>query len=184
MAPKLKDLYMEKVSPALMEKFSYGNKMEVPKIEKVVINMGLGRLSDAGKDSKLIEESVDELGRITGQKPIVTKARKSIAGFKLREGMPIGCYVTLRGSKMYEFLDRLVNLALPRVRDFRGVSSNAFDGRGNFTMGLKDQVVFPEVDYSQVSKLKGMNISIITSAKNDEEAKGLLEELGVPFSKN
>ena len=184
MAPKLKDLYTEKVAPALMEKFSYGNKMEVPKIEKVVINMGLGRLSDAGKDSKLIEESVDELGRITGQKPIVTKARKSIAGFKLREGMPIGCYVTLRGSKMYEFLDRLVNLALPRVRDFRGVSSNAFDGRGNFTMGLKDQVVFPEVDYSQVSKLKGMNISIITSAKNDEEAKGLLEELGVPFSKN
>ena len=184
MAPKLKDLYTEKVAPALMEKFSYGNKMEVPKIEKIVINMGLGKLSDAGKDSKLIEESVDELGRITGQRPVIAKARKSIAGFKLREGMPIGCFVTLRGSRMYEFLDRLVNLALPRVRDFRGVPTKAFDGRGNYTMGLKEQVIFPEVDYSEVSKLKGMNITIVTSAQNDEEAKGLLEEIGVPFTKN
>ena len=184
MAPRLKELYKESVAPALKEKFSYANPMQIPKIEKVVINMGLGRLSDAGKDNKVIDEAVDELTRITGQKPVIRKAKNSIAGFKLREGVPIGCSVTLRSTIMYEFLDRLISLALPQVRDFRGVSFKAFDGRGNYTLGLRDQVIFPEIDYSKVQYMKGMNVTIVTSANTDEEAKGLLEEFGMPFIKN
>lgn len=184
MAPRLKEIYNENAVPALKEKFSYENPMKVPKVEKVVINMGLGRLSDAGKDNKVIDEAVDEITRITGQKPVIRKAKNSIAGFKLREGVPIGCSVTLRASVMYEFLDRLISLALPQVRDFRGVSAKAFDGRGNYTLGLRDQVIFPEIDYSKVQTMKGMNVTIVTSAKTDEEARGLLEELGMPFIKN
>jgi large subunit ribosomal protein L5 len=184
MAPRLKGLYQEKVAPSLNQKYSYKNPMQIPTIEKIVINMGLGRLSDAGKDKKVIEEAVDELGRITGQRPVVKAAKKSIAGFKLREGLPVGVAVTLRGNRMYEFLDRLVNLALPRVRDFRGVSSKAFDGSGNYTLGLREQVIFPEIDYSKVQHVKGMNISIVTTAKTDEEARSLLQEFGMPFTTN
>lgn len=184
MAPRLKEIYTKNVAPALMKKFSYGNSMEIPKVEKVVINMGLGRLSDAGKDNKVIDEAVEELEKITGQKPVIRKAKNSIAGFKLREGVPIGCSVTLRSGIMYEFLDRLISLALPQVRDFRGVSVKAFDGRGNYTLGLRDQVIFPEIDYSKVQTLKGMNVTIVTTAQTDEEARGLLEELGMPFIKN
>jgi len=184
MAPRLKEIYNENVIAALREKFSYENPMQIPKVEKVVLNMGLGKLSDAGKDNKVIDEAVDEITRITGQKPVIRKAKNSIAGFKLREGVPIGCSVTLRSSVMYEFLDRLISLALPQVRDFRGVSSKAFDGRGNYTLGLRDQVIFPEIDYSKVQTMKGMNVTIVTSAKTDEEARGLLEELGMPFIKN
>jgi len=184
MAPRLKDFYKESVAPALKEKFSYGNSMQIPKVEKIVLNMGLGKLSDAGKDNKVIDEAVDEIARITGQKPVIRIAKNSIAGFKLREGVPIGCSVTLRSATMYEFLDRLISLALPQVRDFRGVSPKAFDGHGNYTLGLKDQVIFPEIDYSTVQTIKGMNITIVTSAKTDEEAKGLLEEFGMPFIKN
>lgn len=184
MAPRLKGLYQEKVVPSLKQKYSYKNPMQVPTIEKIVINMGLGRLSDAGKDKKVIEEAVEELGRITGQRPVVRAAKKSIAGFKLREGLPVGVAVTLRGNRMYEFLDRLVNLALPRVRDFRGVSSKAFDGSGNYTLGLREQVIFPEIDYSKVQHVKGMNISIVTTAKTDEEARSLLQEFGMPFTTN
>lgn len=181
MAPRLKEFYKDKVAPALGKKYSYKNPMQVPGIEKVVINMGLGKLSDGGKEKKVIEEAVEELGRITGQRPVVKAARKSIAGFKLREGVPVGVAVTLRGNKMYEFLDRLVNLALPRVRDFRGVSPRAFDGSGNYTLGLKEQIIFPEIDYSKVQHVKGMNISIVTTAKTDGEARSLLEEFGMPF---
>jgi len=184
MAPRLKEFYKESVASALKEKFSYGNVMQIPKVEKVVINMGLGRLSDAGKDNKVIDEAVDEITRITGQKPVIRNAKNSIAGFKLREGVPIGCSVTLRSTMMYEFLDRLISLALPQVRDFRGVSPKAFDGRGNYTLGLKDQVIFPEIDYSTVQTIKGMNVTIVTTAKTDEEARGLLEEFGMPFIKN
>lgn len=184
MAPRLKELYQEKVIPSLNQKYSYKNPMQVPTIEKIVINMGLGRLSDAGKDKKVIEEAVEELGRITGQRPVVRAAKKSIAGFKLREGLPVGVAVTLRGNRMYEFLDRLVNLALPRVRDFRGVSPKAFDGSGNYTLGLREQIIFPEIDYSKVQHVKGMNISIVTTAKTDEEARSLLQEFGMPFTTN
>ena len=184
MAPRLKEVYKSKVVPSLKEKFSYENSMEIPRIEKIVINMGLGRLSDGGKDKKVIDESIEELSLITGQRPVVRLARKSIAGFKLREGVPVGCSVTLRGNKMYEFLDRLVNLALPRVRDFRCVSAKAFDGRGNYTLGLREQIIFPEIDYSKVQHVKGMNISIVTTAVTDEEAKGLLKEFGMPFIAN
>jgi len=184
MAPRLKELYQEKVVPSLNQKYSYKNPMQIPTIEKIVINMGLGRLSDAGKDKKVIEEAVEELGRITGQRPVVRAAKKSIAGFKLREGLPVGVAVTLRGNRMYEFLDRLVNLALPRVRDFRGVSPKAFDGSGNYTLGLREQIIFPEIDYSKVQHVKGMNISIVTTAKTDEEARSLLQEFGMPFTTN
>ncbi len=184
MTTRLKDFYKDNVSPALMEKFSYTNSMQVPKVQKIVLNMGLGKLTDAGKNKKVIEEAQAEIGQITGQMPVVTLARKSIAGFKLRDGVPIGCMVTLRGRNMYEFLDRLINLALPRVRDFRGVSATAFDGRGNYTLGLKEQIIFPEIDYSKVQNVKGMNITINTSANTDEEAKGLLEEFGMPFAKS
>lgn len=181
MVPRLKEVYKSKVVPSLKSRFSYKNNMEIPRIEKIVINMGLGRLSDGGKDKKIIEESVEELSLITGQRPVVRAARKSIAGFKLREGVPVGCSVTLRGNKMYEFLDRLINLTLPRVRDFRGVSAKAFDGRGNYTLGLKEQIIFPEIDYSKVQHVKGMNITIVTTARTDEEARGLLREFGMPF---
>ena len=184
MAPRLKELYKENVAPALKEKFSYENSMQIPKVEKVVINMGLGKLSDSGKDNKVIDEAVDELRKITGQNPVIRNAKNSIAGFKLREGVPIGCSVTLRSAMMYEFLDRLISFALPQVRDFRGVSPKAFDGRGNYTLGLKDQVIFPEIDYSKVQTIKGMNVTIVTTAKTDEEARGLLEEFGMPFIKN
>jgi large subunit ribosomal protein L5 len=182
MTPRLKEVYKSKVAPSLNEKFSYENPMRIPKIDKIIINMGLGRLSDGGKDKKVIDEAVEELSTITGQRPVVRAAKKSIAGFKLREGVPVGCSVTLRGTKMYEFLDRLINLALPRVRDFRGVSAKAFDGRGNYTLGLREQIIFPEIDFSKVQHVKGMNISIVTTAATDEEAKSLLQEFGMPFA--
>jgi large subunit ribosomal protein L5 len=184
MTTRLKDFYKDTVSPALMEKFSYTNSMQLPKVEKIVLNMGLGKISDAGKNKKVIDEAQAEMAQITGQMPVVTKARKSIAGFKLRDGVPIGCTVTLRGNMMYEFLDRLINLAIPRVRDFRGVSAKAFDGRGNYTLGLREQIIFPEIDYSKIQNVKGMNITINTTAKTDEEARGLLEEFGMPFAKS
>jgi large subunit ribosomal protein L5 len=158
--------------------------MEIPRLEKIVVNMGLGKLSEAGKENKIIEDSVNELSLITGQRPVVTRARKSIAGFKLREGASIGCMVTLRGDRMYEFFDRLVSLALPRVRDFRGVSPDAFDGSGNFTLGIREHLIFPEIEYGKVDKVKGMNITIVTTAKRDEEARDLLKNLGMPFRKN
>ena len=158
--------------------------MQVPKLEKIVVNMGLGRLSEAGRHTQVIDQAVSELSEIAGQKPVVTKARKSIAGFKLREGQPLGCMVTLRGERMYEFFDRLVNLALPRVRDFKGLSARAFDGSGNYTLGIKEHLVFPEVDYSKIQHNKGMNVSLVTTSETDEEALELLSLLGVPFAKS
>ncbi len=175
---RLKQLYKKKVVPALTKEFGYKNVMAVPKVEKVAINIGLG---EATQNPKLMDGAVTELGTIAGQKPVVTKAKKSIAAFKLREGMSIGAMVTLRGERMYEFLDRLMNVALPRVRDFRGVSSKSFDGRGNYTLGVKDQLIFPEIDYNKVEKVKGMNISITTTAKTDAEGLALLRQLGMPF---
>ena len=178
---RLAEQFKSEISPALMKQFSYGSVMAVPRIAKVVINMGVG---DAISDGKLMDQAVEELAVIAGQKPVVTRARKSIANFKLREGMPIGCRVTLRGQRMYEFLDRLLNLALPRVRDFRGVSPKAFDGRGNYTLGIRDQLIFPEVNYAKVQKIKGMNVCIVTTARTDEEARALLTGFGMPFRKN
>jgi len=183
MPARLKTHYEEKVVPMLKEKFKYENIMQVPRVHKIVLNMGLGRLSDAGKDYKLIEDAAAELSLIVGQKAVITRAKNSIAGFKLREKSPIGCMVTLRGARMYEFLDRLVSIALPRVRDFRGTSAKAFDGNGNYTLGLRDQTIFPEIDYNKVEKTKGMNISIITTAENDEQAKELLIGMGMPLVK-
>jgi large subunit ribosomal protein L5 len=178
MKARLREKYQKTVIPALVKEFGYKNLMAVPKIEKISINVGLG---DATQTPKLMEGAVAELTQIAGQHPVVTKARKSITNFKLREGMSIGCMVTLRGDRMYEFLDRLVNVALPRVRDFRGVSTKSFDGRGNYTLGLKDQLVFPEIDYNKVEKVKGMNICITTTAKTDAEGLVLLKQLGMPF---
>ncbi len=178
MPARLKEHYQKKVIPALTKEFSYKNVMAVPKIEKIALNIGLG---EATQNPKLMDGAVNELAQIAGQKPVVTKARKSIAAFKLREGMSIGCTVTLRGDRMYEFFDRLVNVALPRVRDFRGVSSKSFDGRGNYTLGIKDQLIFPEIDYNKVEKIKGMNISITTTARTDAEGLALLKHLGMPF---
>jgi large subunit ribosomal protein L5 len=178
---RLKDRYATEVVPALRKQFGYTNPMAVPKLEKVVINMGLG---EATQNVKIVDAGADELGRITGQKPVVTRAKKSIAQFKVRQGMPIGTMVTLRGDRMYEFLDRLISIALPRVRDFKGVSARGFDGRGNYTLGLKDQLIFPEIDYLKVDKARGMNISVITTAKTDEEARTLLKLLGMPFRTN
>ena len=172
-------LYKEKVIKDLQKQFNYGNVMEIPKVVKVSINMGLGK--DAVADSKVIKTAVDELTRISGQKPIITKAKKSIAGFKLREGQEVGCKVTLRGDRMYEFLERLVNIALPRVRDFRGISAKGFDGRGNYSMGLKEQIVFPEIDYDKIDKIRGMDINIVTTATNDNEAQALLKGFNLPF---
>ncbi|MGI6574337.1 MAG: 50S ribosomal protein L5 [bacterium] len=174
----LKEHYQEEVIPALRQKFNYSNIMEVPKLEKVVVNMGVG---DAIQNPKLLDAAVNDLTIITGQKPVITRAKKSIANFKLRAGMPIGCKVTLRGQKMYDFLDKLFNVALPRVRDFRGVSANAFDGRGNYSLGLKEQLIFPEIDYDAVEKVRGMDVIIVTTAKTDEEARELLRMLGIPF---
>jgi large subunit ribosomal protein L5 len=173
----LKGIYQEKV-PALMKRFNYRNRMEVPRLEKIVINMGLG---EAIQNIKIIDSAVQELSLITGQKPIVTKAKKSIAQFKLRTGMPIGCMVTLRKERMYEFFNRLVNVALPRVRDFKGLSGKSFDGRGNYTLGIREQLIFPEIHYDKIDKVKGMNIVIVTTAKTDEEGKELLRLLGMPF---
>jgi len=175
---RLKDLYQEKVVPALMKRFGYQNRMEVPRLEKIVINMGLG---EAIQNIKILDSAVQELSQITGQKPIITKARKSIAQFKLRTGMPIGCMVTLRKERMYEFFNRLVNVALPRVRDFKGVSGKSFDGRGNYSIGIREQLIFPEILYDKIDKVKGMNIIIVTTAKTDEEGKELLKLLGMPF---
>lgn len=177
---RLKARYVNEIVPALIEKFHYSSVMEVPHIEKIVINIGVG---DATTNAKLLDDSVRELSLITGQKPVVTKAKKSVASFKLREGQAIGCKVTLRGTRMYEFLDKLVSISLPRVRDFRGVSRNAFDGRGNYTLGIKEQLIFPEINYDQISKIRGMDVVIVTTAKTDEEATCLLELIGMPFHK-
>lgn len=178
MAARLKQHYLKTVVPALEKEFGYANPMAVPKLEKISVNIGLG---EATQNAKLMDGAAAELAQITGQKPVVTKARKSIAAFKLREGMSIGCMVTLRGDRMLEFFDRLVNVALPRVRDFRGVSSKSFDGRGNYTLGIRDQLIFPEIDYSKVDKTKGMNISITTTARTDAEGLALLKQMGMPF---
>jgi large subunit ribosomal protein L5 len=178
MAARLREHYIKKAIPALTKEFGYKNVMAVPKIDKISVNIGLG---EATQNAKLMDGAVNELGAIAGQKPVICKARKSIAAFKLREGMPIGTMVTLRGDRMFEFLDRLMNVALPRVRDFRGVSAKSFDGRGNYTLGIKDQLIFPEIDYSKVEKTKGMNISITTTARTDAEAISLLRAMGMPF---
>ena len=175
---RLKEIYIKDVVPALVKEFQYKNPMQVPKIEKIVVNMGLG---EAIQNVKIIDGAVQEMAMITGQRPVITKAKKSIATFKLRQGMPIGCSVTLRKNVMYEFFDRLVNVALPKVRDFRGISSQSFDGRGNFSMGLQEQIIFPEIEYDKVEKVKGLNITIVTSAKTDAEARVLLKLMGVPF---
>ena len=177
---RLQERYENEVVKSLMEKFNYSSKMQAPKIEKIVLNIGVG---DAVSNSKLLDDAVNELTLITGQKPVVTRAKKSIAGFKLREGQAIGCKVTLRGERMYEFLDKLVNVSLPRVRDFRGVSNNSFDGRGNYTLGVKEQLIFPEINFDKVNKVRGMDIVIVTSAKTNKEAYALLEQLGMPFVK-
>ena len=177
----LAEKYKDEVIPALKKEFGYRNVMAIPKLTKVVVNMGVG---EAIGDAKILDQAVEEMGTIVGQKPSITRAKKSIANFKLRAGMPIGCRVTLRGRMMYEFMNRLMNLALPRVRDFRGVPNKGFDGRGNYTLGLKDQLVFPEINYSKVQKVKGMNVSIVTTARTDEESRALLSHLGMPFRKN
>ncbi|QGQ44004.1 50S ribosomal protein L5 [Metabacillus sediminilitoris] len=177
---RLKEKYQKEITPALMSKFSYSSVMQAPKLEKIVINMGIG---DAVSNSKALDVAVEELAQITGQKPMVTKAKKSIAGFRLREGMPIGAKVTLRGERMYQFLDKLISVSLPRVRDFRGVSKKSFDGRGNYTLGVKEQLIFPEIDYDKVNKVRGMDIVIVTTANTDEEARELLTQFGMPFQK-
>ena len=178
MSARLKDTYTKTIVPRLMEERKYPNVMAVPRLRKVVINMGVG---EATQNIKILDTAMDELGRIAGQKPAVKRSKKSIAAFKLRQGMPIAAMVTLRGDRMYEFIDRLFNVALPRVRDFRGVATNAFDGRGNYTLGLKDQIIFPEIDYAKVEKLRGMNVTFVTTARSDEESKALLAYLGMPF---
>ncbi len=178
---RLQEKYRNEVIPTLTKEFGYTSVMAVPRVKKIVVNMGVG---EAIQDAKILDQASDELATITGQKPAITRARKSIANFKLRAGMAIGCRVTMRGRRMYEFLDRLMNLALPRVRDFRGVPPRAFDGRGNYTLGVRDQLIFPEVNYAKVQKVKGMNICVVTTAKTDEEAKALLTHLGMPFRKN
>ena len=175
---RLKDKYRKEIAPAIAKEFGIENPMAIPKITKVVVNMGMG---EAISNSKILDTAVEELKSVTGQKPIVTKAKKSIAGFKLRQGMNIGTMVTLRGDRMYEFLDRLISVALPRVRDFRGISAKAFDGRGNYTLGIREQLIFPEIDFNKVDKTRGMNISIVTTAENDEQARALLKALGMPF---
>ena len=176
---RLEELYKEKVAPALMQKFAYKSVMQIPKIDKIVLNIGLGEAKD---NPKAIDAAMNDLAQITGQKPVVTKARNSVANFKIREGMSIGCKVTLRGEKMYEFLDRFFNVALPRVRDFRGISANSFDGRGNYATGIKEQLIFPEIDYDKIDKIRGMDIIIATTAKTDEEARELLTLMGAPFA--
>lgn len=180
MAARLKERYLNEITPALMQKFNYTTVMQVPKVEKVVINMGMG---EAVSNSKVLDTAVAEMQLIAGQKPVITRAKKSIAGFKLREGMPIGVKVTLRGERMYHFLDKLFNVTLPRVRDFQGISKKAFDGRGNYTLGLKEQLIFPEIEYDKVDKVRGMDIVVVTTAKTDEESRELLTQLGMPFAK-
>ena len=177
---RLKEMYYNEIVDAMIKKFGYKNVMEVPKLDKIVINMGVG---EAKENAKILDTAVSELETITGQKAVLTKAKKAVANFKLREGMPIGCKVTLRGEKMYEFLDRLVNLALPRVRDFRGVNPNAFDGRGNYALGIKEQIIFPEIEYDKIDKTRGMDIIFVTTAKTDEEARELLRLFNMPFAK-
>lgn len=177
---RLYESYKKEIIPALVEKFNYSSVMETPKVEKIVINMGVG---DAVQNSKVLDDAVNELTLIAGQKPVITRAKKSIAGFKIREGMAIGTKVTLRGERMYDFLDKLVTIALPRVRDFRGISSTSFDGRGNYTLGIKEQLIFPEIDYDKINKVRGMDIVIVTTAKTDEEGRELLSQLGMPFKK-
>lgn len=177
---ELKEIYLEKVVPSMMEKFEYDSVMQVPKVEKIIINMGVG---DAVQNAKLLDNAVEELTLISGQKPVITRAKRSIAGFRLREGMPIGTKVTLRGERMYEFLQKLVRVALPRVRDFRGVSNKSFDGRGNYTLGVKEQLIFPEIEYDKVSKIRGLDIVIVTTSHTDEEAHELLAQLGMPFQR-
>tara|TARA_B100000427_G_C15481758_1_gene583354 strand:- start:587 stop:1132 length:546 start_codon:yes stop_codon:yes gene_type:complete len=179
MAARLKEVYEKEIKPAMMQEFGYANALQVPKLEKIVLNMGVG---EATEDRKRVDGAIEDLTRITGQKPVATRAKKSIAGFKLREGMVIGAKVTLRKDRMYEFLDRLVNIALPRVRDFRGIQGKCFDGRGNFAMGLKEQIVFPEIDYDQVDRVRGMDIVICTSADTDDEAKALLKAFNMPLA--
>ena len=176
--PRLKQRFRQEIAPALRKELELKNPMAVPHLDKIVVNVGVG---EATQNAKVLDPAVNELGQITGQKPVVTRAKKSIAAFKVREGMPIGAMVTLRGDRMYEFFDRLVNIALPRVRDFRGVGTKSFDGRGNYTLGVRDQLIFPEIDYSKVEKLKGMNITIVTSAGNDDQARALLKHMGMPF---
>lgn len=175
---RLKEVYTKEIIPQLMKEFGYKNIMQVPKLEKIVVNMGLG---EAIQNVKILDSAAEEISSITGQKAVITKAKKSIASFKLRQGMPIGCMVTLRKDRMYEFLDRLMNISLPRVRDFKGVSAKGFDGRGNYSLGIKEQLIFPEIDYDKVDKVKGLNISIVTTAKTDEEGRALLKILGMPF---
>jgi large subunit ribosomal protein L5 len=180
MTARMKATYLSEITPNMMKKFNYTSIMQVPKVEKIVINMGLG---DAVSNSKVLDAALEDLQKIAGQKPVVTRAKKSIAGFKLRENMPIGLKVTLRGERMYHFLDKLINVALPRVRDFRGVSAKSFDGRGNYTLGLKEQLIFPEIEYDKVDKIRGMDVVIVTTAKSDEESRELLVHLGMPFTK-
>ncbi|MFC5401815.1 MULTISPECIES: 50S ribosomal protein L5 [Cohnella] len=180
MAARMKERYLNEITPALMQKFSYKSVMQVPKIEKVVINMGVG---EAVSNSKIIDFAVEDMQKIAGQKPVVTRSKKSIAGFRLRENLPIGVKVTLRGERMYYFLDKLFNISLPRVRDFHGVSTKSFDGRGNYTLGLKEQLIFPEIEYDKIDKVRGMDIVIVTTAQSDEEARELLTQLGMPFAK-
>jgi len=180
MVNALKEKYVSEITPSMMKKFNYSSIMETPKVDKIVLNMGVG---DAIANSKNLDEAVEELGLIAGQKPLITKAKKSIAGFRLREGMSIGAKVTLRGDRMYDFLDKLINIALPRVRDFRGVSTRSFDGRGNYTLGVKEQLVFPEIDYDKVNKIRGLDILIVTTANSDEESRELLSQIGMPFAK-
>lgn len=177
---RLKDLYTTEIKGAMQEKFGYKNVMEIPKLEKIVINIGVG---EATSNAKAVDAAASDLAAITGQKPIICKAKKSLAAWHIREGMPLGCKVTLRGEKMYEFLDRLINIALPRVRDFRGISAQSFDGRGNYAFGVKEQLIFPEVDYEKIDKLRGMDIIVVTTAKTDEEARELLTKFGMPFKK-
>lgn len=177
---RLNDLYQEEIRKALREKFGYKNEMQIPKLEKIVINIGVG---EATENSKTIDAAASDLATITGQKPIICKARRSLAAWKIREGMPLGCKVTLRGERMYEFLDRLINIALPRVRDFRGISATSFDGRGNYAFGVKEQLIFPEVDYEKIDRIRGMDIIIVTTAKTDEEAREMLTQFGMPFKK-
>src|SRR5574344_451200 len=180
MVNRLKTKFTEEVTPKLVEQFGYTSVMQVPKVEKIVVNMGV---SDAVSNAKNLEKAVDELTLLTGQKPVITKAKKSIAGFRLREGMPVGAKVTLRGERMYDFLDKLITVSLPRVRDFQGISNKAFDGRGNYTLGVKEQLIFPEVNYDNVDKVRGMDIVIVTTAQTDEESHAILKELGMPFKK-
>ena len=175
---QMKEYYEKEVMPALVDTFKYGNIMQVPKLEKIVLNIGMG---EAIQNIKVLDSAVEELTAVAGQRPVITRAKKSIAAFKLRTGMPIGCMVTIRKQRMYDFLNKLVNIALPRVRDFRGVSGNAMDGRGNYSLGIKEQIIFPEIDYDKIDKIKGMNITIVTTAKTDEEGKELLKKLGMPF---